>query len=274
MSRRRSGHSSPSTRASTANGPQPAAGRAGGPGRRLRRRPRGQLDRAPGDAPRTCCVVACAGYSDQALVPDRRAPCKQRPGPAGGRALHGLAERLRPPGVRGRRRRHRRRCRPDSADEREQSCSRSRRRSPAGSGAAHAAASRPAPMICVLGPEGRHRQDAHLRATSRSALAEDGHSGRRSSTSTCSSATSGSRSGSTPERTIYDLATSGGSLDAEKLDAYLATHESGVRVLLAPARPDQASAVTVEFLRELYAMLRSTHDYVDRRHAARASRPR
>ena len=39
-----------------------------------------------------------------------------------------------------------------------------------------------------------------------------------------------------PTRTIYDLVNSGGSLDAEKLADYLVTHESGVKVLRAPAR--------------------------------------
>jgi pilus assembly protein CpaE len=65
-----------------------------------------------------------------------------------------------------------------------------------------------------------------------------------------------------PERTIYDLATSSGSLDEEKLDAYLARHESGVHALLAPVRPDQAAAIKVDYLRELFTMLRATHDYV------------
>jgi pilus assembly protein CpaE len=68
--------------------------------------------------------------------------------------------------------------------------------------------------------------------------------------------------GVAPEKTIYDLARSGGSLDAEKLDAYLMRHESGLRVLVAPARPDQASAVTADFLRDVYATLRSTFDFV------------
>jgi pilus assembly protein CpaE len=68
--------------------------------------------------------------------------------------------------------------------------------------------------------------------------------------------------GLSPQKTIYDLATSSGTLDIEKIDAYLAEHESGVRVLVAPIRPDQANAVTTEFLRELYPMLRSAYDYV------------
>jgi pilus assembly protein CpaE len=65
-----------------------------------------------------------------------------------------------------------------------------------------------------------------------------------------------------PERTIYDLATSGGMLDAEKVDGYLAEHSSGLRVLLAPVRPDQAQSITVEFLKELYATLTATFDFV------------
>ena len=65
-----------------------------------------------------------------------------------------------------------------------------------------------------------------------------------------------------PERTVYDLAQSPGALDYDKLDAFLATHSSGVRTLIAPRRPDQASAVGAELLREVYAILRSTFDWV------------
>ena len=65
-----------------------------------------------------------------------------------------------------------------------------------------------------------------------------------------------------PDRTIYDLATSGGILDAEKVDGYLAEHGSGLRVLLAPVRPDQAQSITVEFLKDLYATLTATFEFV------------
>jgi pilus assembly protein CpaE len=65
-----------------------------------------------------------------------------------------------------------------------------------------------------------------------------------------------------PERTFYDLALAGGTLDAQKLDAYMMEHSSGVRVLLAPTRPDQASSITVELIREVYAALRSQYDVV------------
>ena len=68
--------------------------------------------------------------------------------------------------------------------------------------------------------------------------------------------------GLSPERTIYDLAKSGGSLDIEKLESYLTSHPSGVRVLMAPTRPDQASFVTVDLLRDVYTTLRAHYDFV------------
>lgn len=68
--------------------------------------------------------------------------------------------------------------------------------------------------------------------------------------------------GLTPDGTVHDLATAGGSLDAGKVDSYLAIHSSGMRVLMAPTRPDHASVITIDFLREVYAVLRSTYDYV------------
>jgi pilus assembly protein CpaE len=68
--------------------------------------------------------------------------------------------------------------------------------------------------------------------------------------------------GLAPDRTVYDLAKSGGSLDIEKLESYLTTHSSGARVLLAPTRPDQASFVTVDLMREVYTLLRSHYDFV------------
>ncbi len=68
--------------------------------------------------------------------------------------------------------------------------------------------------------------------------------------------------GLTPERTVYELITSGGSLDAEKLEDFLSVHPSGARALLAPARPDQAGMVTSEFLRDVYAVLREINDFV------------
>jgi pilus assembly protein CpaE len=68
--------------------------------------------------------------------------------------------------------------------------------------------------------------------------------------------------GMSPERTVYDLMRSGGSMDAEKLGDFLTVHPSGVRALLAPARPDQAGVVTPDFLKDVYPLLRSMHDFV------------
>jgi pilus assembly protein CpaE len=68
--------------------------------------------------------------------------------------------------------------------------------------------------------------------------------------------------GLSPERTIHDLVKSGGSLDAEKVETFLMPHRSGLRVLMAPSRPDQAAMVTIEFLRDVYAVLRASNDFV------------
>lgn len=65
-----------------------------------------------------------------------------------------------------------------------------------------------------------------------------------------------------PERTLYELATAGGSLDAEKLDDFLASHTSGLKVLMAPRRPDQAGAVSAEFLCELLEALTTMADHI------------
>jgi pilus assembly protein CpaE len=68
--------------------------------------------------------------------------------------------------------------------------------------------------------------------------------------------------GLSPERTIYDLVKSGGSLDADKLEDFLVTHPSGTRALLAPVRPDQAAMVNVSFLREVQRLLAEMFDFV------------
>jgi pilus assembly protein CpaE len=65
-----------------------------------------------------------------------------------------------------------------------------------------------------------------------------------------------------PTRTIYDLAVSGGSLDADKIEGFLSEHPSGARALLAPLRPDQAAAITTAFLREVFEILRSRYDFL------------
>jgi pilus assembly protein CpaE len=65
-----------------------------------------------------------------------------------------------------------------------------------------------------------------------------------------------------PNRTIYDLAVSGGTLDADKIEGFLSQHPSGARALMAPLRPDQAAAIGTPFLREVFEILRSRFDFV------------
>jgi pilus assembly protein CpaE len=65
-----------------------------------------------------------------------------------------------------------------------------------------------------------------------------------------------------PDKTVYELAKAGGSIDGEKIDAYLAKHSSGVEVLMAPTRPDHAGVIHTDFLRDIYTTLRSCRDYV------------
>jgi pilus assembly protein CpaE len=65
-----------------------------------------------------------------------------------------------------------------------------------------------------------------------------------------------------PDNTVYDLAVSGGSLDAEKIEAYLIRHSTGLRVLAAPLRPDESASVSPEFLIEVINTLRTVYQYV------------
>jgi pilus assembly protein CpaE len=65
-----------------------------------------------------------------------------------------------------------------------------------------------------------------------------------------------------PDRTIYDLATAGGTMDAERLRGYTGRSRDGVNVLLAPVRPDQADAVTGEHVATILDLARTTYDVV------------
>jgi pilus assembly protein CpaE len=116
------------------------------------------------------------------------------------------------------------------------------------------------PMICVLGPKGGTGKTL---TTCNLAVTLADHGAKVAVVDLdLQFGDVGLALGLVPEKTVYDLAKSGGSLDSDKLDAYLTTHSSGVRVLMAPTRPDHAGVVTTEFLREVYATLRATYDYV------------
>ena len=127
-------------------------------------------------------------------------------------------------------------------------------------GAAAASGIAQAPMICVLGPKGgtgKTLTASNLAATM--ALA-----GRKVGLIDIDLQFGdiGLALGLRPDKTVYDLAKSGGSIDLEKLETYMTTHVSGVRALLAPTRPDQASFVTVDLLRDVFALLRTSYDVV------------
>jgi pilus assembly protein CpaE len=117
-----------------------------------------------------------------------------------------------------------------------------------------------APMVCVLGPKGGTGKTL-VSANLSVALASAGHRSILVDLD-LQFGDVGLALGLRPDKTIYDLARSAGSLDADKLDAYLMRHSSGLRILLAPTRPDQASTVTVDLLRDVFATLRSMSDYV------------
>jgi pilus assembly protein CpaE len=65
-----------------------------------------------------------------------------------------------------------------------------------------------------------------------------------------------------PERTIYDLVTAQGRLDGERLAGFVGRSADGVDVLPAPARPDQAEAVTPDKLAEVLDIAQAEYDVV------------
>jgi pilus assembly protein CpaE len=127
-------------------------------------------------------------------------------------------------------------------------------------GAAAASGIAVAPMVCVLGPKGGTGKT--LTASNLAVTLAKGGERVVLVDLDLQFGDVGLALGVSPEKTIYDLAKSGGSLDMEKLETYLTTHVSGVRVLLAPTRPDQASFVSTDLLRDVFSLLRSNYDYV------------
>lgn len=118
----------------------------------------------------------------------------------------------------------------------------------------------PAPLVCILGPKGGTGKTVTA-CNLAVALAE---AGRRATLVDLDLRFGDVGLGLRlpPERTIYDLVRTGGSLDAEKLEGYLLPHPSGVRTLLAPTRPDQAGAISPAFVAELLAILRASSEIV------------
>jgi pilus assembly protein CpaE len=127
-------------------------------------------------------------------------------------------------------------------------------------GASHVRGTPLAPLVCVLGPKGGTGKTlvatnlavALARRDQRVVLVDlDLQFG-----------DIGLALGLVPERTIYELAKAGRPYDHDKIDRHLMHHSSGVKVLVGPTRPDHASAVTVDFLRDVYASVRTMCDIV------------
>jgi pilus assembly protein CpaE len=65
-----------------------------------------------------------------------------------------------------------------------------------------------------------------------------------------------------PEKTIADLVSAPGELDPEKLAGYTARHSSGLELLAAPLRPEDAELVTEPKLERLLEVARSSYDAI------------
>ncbi|MDE3077743.1 MAG: AAA family ATPase, partial [Chloroflexota bacterium] len=65
-----------------------------------------------------------------------------------------------------------------------------------------------------------------------------------------------------PERTIADLVPVVDKLDPELMRGFLSVHASGLKVLPAPARPEDGEKVTSAHVRKILEVLARTYDYV------------
>jgi pilus assembly protein CpaE len=65
-----------------------------------------------------------------------------------------------------------------------------------------------------------------------------------------------------PEKTIYDLVVAPGELDPEKLAGYTTRHESGMDILPAPLRPEDAELVTEAKIGRLLEVARTSYDLI------------
>jgi pilus assembly protein CpaE len=65
-----------------------------------------------------------------------------------------------------------------------------------------------------------------------------------------------------PEKTIYDLMVAPGELDSEKLAGYVTKHASGLDVLAAPLRPEDAELVTEGKVTNLIEIARGSYEVI------------
>ena len=65
-----------------------------------------------------------------------------------------------------------------------------------------------------------------------------------------------------PGRNITDLSASVEDLDPDSINVIAATHASGIKVLLAPPRPEMADLITADSLKRILEELRQQYDFV------------
>src|SRR5436309_14479801 len=65
-----------------------------------------------------------------------------------------------------------------------------------------------------------------------------------------------------PEKTVYDLVSAPGELDPEKLSGYTTRHPSGLDILPAPLRPEDAELVTEAKIGRLLEVARTSYDVI------------
>lgn len=65
-----------------------------------------------------------------------------------------------------------------------------------------------------------------------------------------------------PRRTISELVQEGENLDLELIESNLTEHNSGLRILAAPGRPEYAELITPKHVEEIIKMLRIEYDYI------------
>jgi pilus assembly protein CpaE len=68
--------------------------------------------------------------------------------------------------------------------------------------------------------------------------------------------------GMEPEKTIYDLVVAPGELDPEKLAGYVTRHKSGLDVLAAPMRPEDAELIVESKVTALIEVARASYDAI------------
>lgn len=65
-----------------------------------------------------------------------------------------------------------------------------------------------------------------------------------------------------PKRTITELIQEVSSLDANVLETFLVPHQSGIKILPAPTRPEYAELITASHIEKILDLLKTNYDYI------------